>query len=54
MDKMKVKNDSHIPCSTNQERPPLSHIRQVQFFPYRISFAFLFPESHTQSALQNL
>ncbi len=51
---MKVKNDSHIPYNTNQERPPLSRIRQVQFFPHGNPFAFLFPESHTQSALQNL
>ena len=51
---MKVKNDSHIPYNTNQERPPLSHIRQVQFFAHGIPFAFLFPENHTLSALQNL
>ena len=51
---MKVKNDSHIPYNTNQERPPLSRIRQVQFFAHGIPFAFHYPENHTQSALQNL
>ena len=51
---MKVKNDSHIPYSANQERPSQLRIRQVQFFHHGNPFAFLFPESHPQSALQNL
>jgi len=51
---MKVKNNFHIPCSTNQERPPRLRIPQVRFFHHGNPFAFLFPESHTQSALQNL